>query len=145
MAEIVAVTDSVEATSFWLDRSESLHRTLRPDIPAPYSTYMRKMFAEGAEMALLHESGVPQSLAVYRCHHTTFQGLRFYVDDLVTAEAARGAGHGAALLAWCEARARERGCGSFDLESGVQRQHAHRFYFRQGMTIFSFSFRKTLR
>jgi hypothetical protein len=27
------------------------------------------------------------------------------------------------------------------LDSGVQRQHAHRFYFREGMTITSFHFR----
>ena len=56
------------------------------------------MFAEGAEMAVLHRAGVPKSLAVYRAHHTTFQGYRFYIDDLVMDAAERGLGHDAALL-----------------------------------------------
>ena len=143
--EIVAVTDALEANMSWLLRAETLHRSLRPDIPQPYCDYMRKMFAEGAEMAVLHENGVPKSLAVYRCHHTTFHGLRFYLDDLVTEEADRGAGYGADVLAWCENRARTRGCAWLDLESGVQRARTHRFYFRRGLEIFAFSFTKALR
>jgi len=48
------------------------------------------------------------------------------------------------LLAWCEAQAREQGCDWFDLESGTQRTRAHRFYFREGMHVFAFGFRKAL-
>jgi GNAT superfamily N-acetyltransferase len=106
---------------------------------------MRRMFAEGAEMAILLAGGEVKSLAVYRSHHTTFHGHRFYVDDLVTDQAERGQGFGARMLAWCEARARERGCDVFDLESGVQRPRTHRFYFRAGLTIFAFGFTKPLR
>jgi GNAT superfamily N-acetyltransferase len=143
--EIIAISDSVEENLPLLLGSETLHRELRPGLPASYSDYMRRMFSEGAEMAVLLENGSPKSLAVYRCHHTTFHGFRFYVDDLVTGEAERGSGYGAALLSWCEARARERGCDTFALDSGVHRQRAHRFYFRHGLAIFAFSFTKALR
>jgi GNAT superfamily N-acetyltransferase len=141
---IVAVTDDLDRNAAWLPRSSRLHRSLRPAIPEPYDAYMRTMFAEGAEMAILHADDLVQSLAVYRCHHTTFHGYRFYVDDLVTGESQRSRGFGAALLNWCEQRARERRCDTFDLESGVQRPRAHQFYFRNGLTIFGFSFSKQL-
>jgi GNAT superfamily N-acetyltransferase len=142
--EIIAISDDLASHGAWLARSSSLHRSLRPALPERYDDYMRKMFAEGAEMAILHTAGIVRSLAVYRCHHTTFHGYRFYVDDLVTDESQRGRGFGAALLGWCERRARERGCDTFDLESGVQRPRTHQFYFREGLAIFAFSFSKQL-
>src|SRR5690349_6649075 len=90
----------------WVRRSERLHRTLRPSLPADYEGYLRRMFSEGARMAILHVSDEPKALAVYRIHHTTIQGLRFYLDDLVTDEGERGRGLGAAMLDWCIAKAR---------------------------------------
>jgi GNAT superfamily N-acetyltransferase len=141
---IVPVTDNLETHEVWLERGEALHRSLRALPAAGYKAYLRIMFAEGAELAILHVEGVPRSLAVYRCHHTTFHGFRFYVDDLVTDESARGGGFGSALLAWCEQRARERSCDTFALESGVQRALAHRFYFRHGLSIHTLGFVKNL-
>ena len=132
------------AVAAWLERCERLHRTLRPTLPAAYDSYMKQMFAEGAQMAVLEIAGQPKALAVYRMHHTTFQGLRFYVDDLVTDEAERSRGLGGALLAWCEAAARAAGCDTFALDSGVQRAAAHRFYFRHGLAVRSFGFTKEL-
>jgi hypothetical protein len=39
---------------------------------------------------------------------------------------------------------RARRATDIDLESGTQRTRAHRFYFREGFFVTSFSFRKTL-
>lgn len=128
----------------WLERSERLHRSLRPALPIDYEGYLRRMFSEGAQMAVLHEAETPKALAVYRIQHTTFNGRRFYVDDLVTMENARGKGYGAALLKWCEDVARTQGCDTFSLDSGVQRAAAHRFYFKHGLTIMAFGFAKPL-
>lgn len=144
-AEIIPVTDDLARNAAYLAAAAALHRSLRANLPADYEAYMRQMFAEGAEMAVLIADGAIRSLAVYRSHHTTFHGLRFYVDDLVTDEAERGRGFGGQMLAWCENRARERGCDAFDLESGVQRPGTHRFYFRHDLTIFAFGFTKSLR
>jgi GNAT superfamily N-acetyltransferase len=143
--KILPITDDLTLHAKQLSAAAPLHRSFRSSLPADYEAYMRQMFAEGAEMAVLLADGAVRSLAVYRSHHTTFHGLRFYVDDLVTDEAERGRGFGALMLGWCERRARERGCDTFDLESGVQRPRTHQFYFRQGLTIFAFGFTKSFR
>ena len=137
--------DDGTTVSAWLRRCERLHRTLRPDLPADYEPYLRLMFSEGARMAVLHRCEEPKALAVYRIHHTSFQGRRCYVDDLVADEGQRGQGLGATLLDWCVAKARSERCDTFALDSGVQRAAAHRFYFRHGLTIASFGFVKPLR
>lgn len=124
--------------------AETLHRQLRPRIPPPYASYMNQMLEEGASLCILRDENATRALAVWRFHHTTFRGLRFYVDDLVTDEARRGSGHGGQLLDWLEQRARELGCDAFDLDSGVHRAAAHRFYFRHRLTVASFGFTKPL-
>lgn len=139
------LSDDEATMADWLARAEPLHRALRPNLPREYQAYLRLMFSEGAQMAVLHEAETPKAIAVYRIHHTTVSGRRLYVDDLVTAEEERGRGYGAALLLWCEETAREHGCDAFSLDSGVQRAAAHRFYFRHGLTINAFAFAKPLR
>ncbi|KPC91164.1 GCN5 family acetyltransferase, partial [Streptomyces sp. NRRL F-6602] len=68
-----------------------------------------------------------------------------YVDDLVTAEAARSTGAGRELVAYLEDRARELDCRVLDLDSGTQRTDAHRFYLRERFSISAFHFGKLLR
>lgn len=128
----------------WLRRSERLHRMLRPALPFDYAGYLQTMFSEGARMAVLSIADEPKALAVYRIHRTTFQGVRFYLDDFVTDEEERGRGLGTTLLEWCMAKARRERCDTFALDSGVQRANAHRFYFRHGLTIGTFGFAKPL-
>jgi hypothetical protein len=43
-----------------------------------------------------------------------------------------------------EALARSAGCAKLNLDSGTQRQQAHKFYFREGMVVTSFHFAKPL-
>jgi len=83
-------------------------------------------------------------VAVYRISENTFAGVFLYVDDLVTDEAERSRGVGHALIAHLERVARDAGCANFRLDSGTHRQQAHKFYFREGMVITSFSFTKPL-
>lgn len=143
-SHIVAISDDPVVHADLLAAGETLHRQLRPDLPAHYADYMRQMFAEGAEMAVVVQDGAVRAIAVFRCHLTTFHGRRFYIDDLVADQDQRSRGFGGKLLSWCEALARKRGCGGLALESGVQRQRAHNFYFRHGLTIITFGFFKPL-
>lgn len=122
--------------------AESVHRQLRPQLDADYASAMQRIFADGGEMAVALNGDEVAGVAVYRVFRNTHVGLRFYVDDLVTDEARRSTGVGHALLGWLETEAKARGCPGIDLESGVQRAGAHRFYFREGFAIPSFSFRK---
>ena len=83
-------------------------------------------------------------VAGWRTMATTHVVRKLYVDDLVTAPASRSTGVGAALLNELERRARTAGCSVLDLDSGVQRHGAHRFYLRERMDITSHHFAKRL-
>jgi ribosomal protein S18 acetylase RimI-like enzyme len=67
-----------------------------------------------------------------------------YIDDLVTAAADRSQGVGNELLAYLLERARQAGCTTLDLDPGVQRSGAHRFYMRERMAVAAFHFSRAL-
>jgi GNAT superfamily N-acetyltransferase len=84
------------------------------------------------------------AVAGWRLLATTVAMRKLYVDDLVTASTHRGLGVGAALLRELESRARDAGCRVLDLDSGADREDAHRFYFREGMVVRGFHFIRRL-
>ncbi|HVB49856.1 MAG TPA: GNAT family N-acetyltransferase [Burkholderiales bacterium] len=127
-----------------LERAEGVHRQLRGALLADYAAKMARVFAGGGRMIVAAEHEQVHGAAVFRIHENTSSGLHLYVDDLVTDEALRSRGIGRLLLAECERVARERGCRVLALDSGTQRREAHRFYFREGMTITAFHFGKQL-
>jgi GNAT superfamily N-acetyltransferase len=141
---ILQITDERREVALpgWLARAEGVHRQLRPKLPADYPAKMRLVFSQGGEMCVAAVGEEVAGVAVFRVFENTHVGRRFYVDDLVTDEKRRSGGVGKALIAWLEAQAQSRGCPGLDLESGTHRTAAHRFYFREGFVIPSFSFRK---
>ena len=143
---ICPVTDNrgVIIAADWLQRAEPVHRQLRPLLPADYVGRMTQVFAGGARMVLAVQAGSVSGIAVWRLIENTYEGRRLYVDDLVTDEQCRSGGVGKALFGWLEVQARTLGCDVLALDSGVQRARAHAFYFREGMMIPSFNFRKAL-
>ncbi|MBI1395823.1 MAG: GNAT family N-acetyltransferase [Betaproteobacteria bacterium] len=128
----------------WLAAAEAVHRQLRPGLESDYAGQMAGVFADGGEMVVALVAGQVAGVAVFRLFRNTHVGRRFYVDDLVTDDDQRSRGVGHALIAWLEREAASRGCAGVELESGTQRTRAHRFYFREGFAIPSFSFRKTI-
>ena len=129
----------------WLRQAESVHRQLRPHLPADYIGRMKQVLAGGAEMAVATRDGNVLGVAVFRIQENTFNGRDLYCDDLVTDETQRSTGVGRMLMQYMEALATARGCDSFSLDSGTQRVQAHKFYFREGMTIPSFHFSRPLK
>jgi len=114
---------------------------LRPHlVEAEFLTRVRRMQAEGFILARLEEDGAVRAVAGYRFHEKLFSGRTLYVDDLVSDTTRRSKGHGARLLAWLAAQARAHDCDLLELDSGVQRFDAHRFYFRERMKISSYHF-----
>jgi GNAT superfamily N-acetyltransferase len=91
-------------------------------------------------MAYVAEEGAVRGVAGYRYLDQLVRGRVLYVDDLVTEEGMRSRGYGEALLGWLYELARSSGCTALELDSGVHRAEAHRFYFRQRMTISAFHF-----
>ncbi len=121
-------------------------RQLRTAIaPEAYLPTIRRMQAEGYRLAALRdEAGLVRAVAGFRCFEMLYVGRLMYVDDLSTDASSRSRGHGRALLEWLKGEARAQGCAQLHLDSGVQREQAHRFYFREGMAVNCFHFRVEL-
>jgi len=142
--EIIRITDDKRQLiePQWLARAESVHRQLRPQLASDYVGKMLAVFASGGEMCVVARDERVVGVAVFRYFENTHVGHKFYVDDLVTDETSRSGGVGHAMLAFLEQIAKQRGCPGMELDSGTQRTRAHKFYFREGFVIPSFSFRK---
>ncbi len=128
-----------------LTMAEPVHRQLRPALPADYSAKMQRVFAGGGRMCVAVEGESVLGVTVFRIHENTAEGLKMYVDDLVTDEHRRSSGVGRALMNHLQDIAHEAGCEQFTLDSGTHRQQAHKFYFREGMVIASFNFKKPMK
>lgn len=117
-------------------------RQLRPHLVAEayIPTVRRMMHTEGYRLAAVVEDDAVRAVAGYRVMEMLYCGRMLSVDDLVTDERARSAGHGKRLLDWLHGEARTLGCAQLHLDSRVQRAEAHRFYFREGFTILAFHF-----
>ena len=119
---------------------------LRPHlVKAEFVARVRRMQGEGFLLARLEEDGTVRAVAGYRFHEKLFSGRTLYVDDLVSDPTHRSRGHGARLLTWLAEQARARDCDLLELDSGVQRVDAHRFYFRERMKIASYHFSRALK
>ena len=146
MPDVVPVTDERGAivNLDMLAAAERVHRQLRPQLPEDYVDRMKEVFASGAEMAVAVIAGTVVGITVFRVVEKTFSGRELYCDDLVTDEAKRSTGVGHALVAYMEKVGRERHCDTLALDSGTQRQQAHKFYFREQLPITAFHFSKKL-
>ncbi|MCC7431166.1 GNAT family N-acetyltransferase [bacterium] len=101
---------------------------------------VRKQNAEGYKLVFLQKNGKVKSVAGFRIFQMLSRGKCLYVDDLVTDEKERSKGFGDELFDWLVSFAKENNCESFNLDSGVQRFFAHRFYLRKRMEIVAHHF-----
>ena len=99
---------------------------------------------QGYQLAFLESDGEIHAVAGYRILDSLFSGKNLYVDDLVTRSADRSRGYGGLLIDWLAGEARKNHCETLELDSGVQRFDAHRFYFSKRMTVSSYHFRVKL-
>ncbi|MFT4171937.1 MAG: GNAT family N-acetyltransferase [Rhodocyclaceae bacterium] len=128
----------------WLTKAEAVHRQLRPNLPAAYAERLARVFADGGRMSVAVDDDAVRGVAVWRCYEDTYNGTKFYVDDLVSDAAHRSRGVGQRLIGHLADKARARGADNLVLDSGVQRHGAHKFYFREGFAITSHNFKKPL-
>jgi GNAT superfamily N-acetyltransferase len=120
-------------------------RQLRPHLEEDeYLERIRRMQGSGYRIAAVVDGGRVACVAGFRIQEYLHRGKHMYVDDLVTDETARSMGHGGLMFDWLLDEARRNGCGRFHLDSGVQRSDAHRFYFREGMSISAYHFSRAV-
>lgn len=105
---------------------------------------MTAMEPEGYRLlALEDDDGAVQALAGIRVATNLYYGKHVWVDELVTAPAARSSGRGRALLGHVEELALSEECEVVGLSSGIKRVDAHRFYEQHmGYDKASFTFTK---
>jgi GNAT superfamily N-acetyltransferase len=118
---------------------------LRPHLtPESFAAIYAEGHPQGLRYTAAFDGDRCVGVAGWRLIATTFAGRKLYVDDLVTVSDARSTGVGKTLIEDLARRARDVGCSVIDLDSGVQRLDAHRFYHREGLTISAHHFTKRL-
>lgn len=91
-------------------------KLLKDMIPKGY-----RMFALYIDGEIVAITGIIQLVNFYDYKH-------LYVYDLITKGSQRSKGYGQNLLTFIHQLAKEEGCHSVALSSGLQRKDAHRFY-----------------
>lgn len=118
---------------------------LRPHLTSQLlEQVLREGGPQGLRFTAIFDEDRCVAIAGWRLVVNTSALRKLYVDDLSTAATERSRGHGAALLDALIVRARELGCRRIDLDSGVQRHDAHRFYVRERMDIDAHHFSRQL-
>ena len=131
----IAVAEAVTDDQIIATRSVMLQ--LRPLIPPDaYLPMVRRMMAsDGYHLAALYDGETVAAVAGYRYMEMLYCGKILYVNDLNTNERRRSRGYGKAVMDWLKAEAKAHDCVQLHLDSGVQREDTHRFYFRERLTI----------
>lgn len=116
-------------------------RELRPHLTVEsFAAVYREGHPQGLRYTAAYVGEHCVAVAGWRIVATTATIRKLYIDDLVTAESQRSHGVGRALLDELAERAHDARCQALDLDSGVHRAGAHRFYMREGLAIQSFHF-----
>lgn len=114
---------------------------LRPHLIAEeFIDRVRRQQREGYQLAFLEEGGEVRAVAGFRLMEMLSRGRFLYVDDLVTNVDDRSKGYGGVLFDWLVDYAKAALCEALNLDSGVQRFGAHRFYLRKRMNIVAHHF-----
>lgn len=117
-------------------------RELRPALSRErFLEDLARMKAQGFALAALWDPEV-RAVAGFRPMEMFSTGPTLYIDDLVTSAVHRGKGYGAALLSFLNGHAEASGCKYLELDSGLQRLEAHRFYRREGLEEVALHFSK---
>jgi len=141
--DMISPRIAIATTPDEIRRCHAVMRELRPhfDDAEKFVECVTRQQKGGYLLAFLEAEGKVRAVAGYRFLETLFSGKFLYVDDLVTHAADRSLGFGAKLFDWLVEQARANNCENLELDSGVQRFDAHRFYLLKRMNISSYHFR----
>lgn len=113
-----------------------LIKILRPHLDREsFVDKVRRQMEEGYTLIFIEDEEGVKSVAGYRIAHFLAWGKVLYLDDLITLPEARGIGFGTHLLKWLKGEAKRHLCNGLHLDTGIERNDAHRLYLNLGMTI----------
>ena len=130
----VRVEEATEATAEVVEAMQRLVVQLSSSAPVPRAADVAAIVESPATVLLLARDGPggeilgTLTLALFRIP----TGLRAWIEDVVTDEAARGRGVGTALTEEALRRAAGAGARTVDLTSRASREDANRLYQRVG-------------
>ncbi len=103
-----------------------------------------EMAEEGYHLFVGFEENEPVAVAGVTISTNFYLGRHAYVYDLVTTETRRSEGYGKGILLFVHEWAEQQGCDAVELESGLWRDDAHRFYEQLGYEKYCYSFKYDL-
>lgn len=106
-------------------------KDLRPHLTTPqaFVEQVLEQQKEGYQIhAIQNENGEVVARVGFRKMTTTAWGKCVYIDDLITSESCRGRGYGTLLLNHVLNFAKENNCSQIHLDSGYNRNTAHRCF-----------------
>jgi GNAT superfamily N-acetyltransferase len=119
---------------------------LRPHLKKEkFVEQVQQMMEEGYQMVYISEDEKPVAFAGFRNMQMLYCGSIIYIDDLSTLPAYRGKGYAGRLLDYIHNLAGETGKSAVHLDSGYQRNDAHRLYLSKGYILSSHHFSKQIR
>jgi GNAT superfamily N-acetyltransferase len=128
------------ATEQDITNSYPVIRQLRPHLDlAAFVAAVARMQKQGYRLVGLFDPDL-RAIAGFRLIEMLAMGTVLYVDDLVTAAEHRSRGYGKHLLDWLVTEAKGQNCAYLELDSGLKRLDAHRFYERHGLQKAAFHF-----
>ncbi len=129
----------------WLEAFPIMNQ-LRTDLTQKtYLELLEEMREDGYRLYALYKDNQVVSLAGLSWRVNFYNKRHVFIYDLVTDSAQRSFGYGEKLLSYLHNWAKENGASYVALESGIQRNEAHRFYEEKlDYDKWCYSFRKTL-
>lgn len=121
-------------------------KELRPHLPNPgqYLQQVKEMMQDGYQIIYVSvkegNGNKAVSFAGYRNMQMLYTGKMIYIDDLGTLPDHRGRGYAGQLLDYIYQLAKDTGKTAVHLDSGYQRNTAHRLYLQKGFVLSSHHF-----
>ena len=110
-----------------------------------YLELLQEMKKDGYTLYALYENNKIVSLAGFSWRTNFYNKRHIFIYDLVTDYERRSFGYGEKLLNYIHNWAKENGAEYVALESGIQRNNAHRFYEEKlDYEKWCYSFRKSM-
>jgi GNAT superfamily N-acetyltransferase len=120
-------------------------KQLRPHLnKEDFLSVIKEMISEGYILAFIEKGEKAVAAIGFRYLQFLYIGKHYYIDDLSTLENEQGKGYAGVLLDFVFDLAKEKGFKAVTLDSGYQRNKAHRLYLNKGFTLNSHHFVKQI-
>lgn len=118
---------------------------LRPHVQKEnFVQRVQEMMKESYQLIYVCEGEKPVACAGFRNMYMLYGGKIIYIDDLSTLPDHRGKGYAGQLLDFIHHLAKETGKDAVHLDSGYQRNDAHRLYLNKGYKMIAHHFTKEM-